>query len=52
MEDPLSLDQAAQQGSDLAAFNKLPLNKVSPATEKKLQEDSVSSFLRQADEQE
>ena len=39
-------------GSTLQAFNQLPVKTVSPDTQKEMQEDSVTTFLRKVDEQE
>ena len=39
-----------QPSNSLEAYNQLPLKKVSEATEKQMQEDSVSTFLHKVDE--
>lgn len=45
-------EQAPVAQTSLEAYNQLPLKKVSEATQKQMQEDSVSSFLHKVDEQE
>lgn len=47
-----SIPSLSQQKSSLEQFNELPLKTVSEATQKKMQEDSVSAFLHKVDEKE